>query len=432
MNQETANRRSLTDESVDHRGFYVPRYEVKVEGAGLPQDVLRDVVQVTYTDDVDQLDTFTLTVNNANDEALARAQPPRAGAQVVRRFKYIGSETADDLAGAQSSNRYRLFEPCSKEVQLFMGYGGDLELMMTGSFTTMEPSFAASGASTLEVRGINVLHQLRRRKYSDHWAEKTRSEIAEIVGSRRRRRNDDTRLELQLCVNNNAKANESPVEFVAQKNEYDVDFLWKLARREGYVLAVREANEQQPRHIYFGPSGGVANCNVAADQETEFQAPVAFELAWGQSLIELTPRLTSANQFKSVTVNGWNRRRQRPITYTARFTDREIRRLNSDLHELLVRCDPREELVVDEPVFSQRDAKRRAQALLLDQHKQMVKVSGSTVGLPGLRAGLTVQISGIGTRLSGQYFVTKTVHTLNDSGYITRFEARREHIPEAN
>jgi hypothetical protein len=37
-----------------------------------------------------------------------------------------------------------------------------------------------------------------------------------------------------------------------------------------------------------------------------------------------------------------------------------------------------------------------------------------------------VRIAGLGVRFSGEYFVTETTHTINDSGYITRFNARRE------
>ena len=39
---------TLHEESTDQGGFYVPRYEVKIEGANLPRDVLFDVRSVTY------------------------------------------------------------------------------------------------------------------------------------------------------------------------------------------------------------------------------------------------------------------------------------------------------------------------------------------------------------------------------------------------
>src|SRR6185436_51052 len=97
--------------------------------------------------------------------------------------------------------------------------------------------------------------------------------------------------------------------------------------------------------------------------------------------------------------------------------------------------DPRDENVSEIPVFSKKEAQAKAQSILTDQHKRMVKASGTTVGLPLLRAGSKIQIGStdkrtgkptLGSRLTGTYFVTSTTHTFNNSGYTTRFEARRE------
>ena len=73
----------LFEESREQGGFYVPRYEVKIEGANLPRDVLFDVQELTYEDDVESIDSFRMTVNNWDDRR--------------REFKYIGSETEAQL-----------------------------------------------------------------------------------------------------------------------------------------------------------------------------------------------------------------------------------------------------------------------------------------------------------------------------------------------
>jgi phage protein D len=427
--QTAAGTIDLATLSEAQRGFFVPHFELRIENAGLPQDVLRDVREITYEDDVDQLDSFSMVVSNVDDIHHALPSRDRAGHR-QRRFRYIGSEEASELEGSEAVTRYKLFEPCARNVELHMGYLGHLQLMVTGTFTTMAPRFAAGGASTLEVRGLNVLHQLRRRKYSDHWLDKTRSEVAELVGSRRRRGNDDTRLDLPLCINERARSNEEPIPIITQNNLFDIDFLWTLARQEGYVVVIREATETYPRHLYFGPSGGVSSCDSGGGGGAEeWQDASVLRLEWGRSLIDCTPQITSANQFRSVTVRGWDRRRQRQIAKTVTLEDRELQRMNPDLHQMINVCDPREEQVVDLPVFTEREAENRARAIFLDQLRQMVKISATTIGLPSLRAGASVDIAGLGARLSGRYFVTKTSHTINDAGYLTRFEARREHDP---
>ena len=101
-------------------------------------------------------------------------------------------------------------------------------------------------------------------------------------------------------------------------------------------------------------------------------------------------------------------------------------KLNRDLHKQLENCDAREERVVDRPVFSQKEADSVRNAILLTRSKDLVKASGTCVGLPDLRAGQRVRIAGLGARFSGEYFITDTTHTINDSGYITKFNGRRE------
>jgi Bacteriophage probable baseplate hub protein len=81
---------------------------------------------------------------------------------------------------------------------------------------------------------------------------------------------------------------------------------------------------------------------------------------------------------------------------------------------------------VHEPVFSPQEAQQRADAILADRLRCFVQATGNTVGLPDLRAGVNVQIGGLGSRFSGTYFVTETTHTIGAGGYTTRFSARRE------
>jgi phage protein D len=338
---------------------------------------------------------------------------------VTKTFKYVGAETPETI---DRNRLFRLFEPCNKEVEVRMGYLGDLRLMLKGTFTTMEPNFPSSGAPALTVRGLNVLHQLRRKQYSTTWGDKKDSEIAENIATLvdKDLGKNHKRFPLRIVTNPAAKALEKPIPYVTQKNQYDIDFLLSRARQRGYVVFVLEADLkgkgiERERRLYFGPSqGDMAGLRV-----------VTFTLKWGFSLIDFKPTLTTANQVKSVTVNGWNRASKKTITETVTLDDKRLN-INRDLHEVLNRCDPREEVVVDEPVFTVAQAKERAIAILMDRHKEMVKASGTCIGLPDLRAGQRVEIEGLGVRFSGSYFITDTTHTIGDGGYTTKFNARRE------
>ena len=383
-------------------GFYVPRFEVKIEGANLPRDVLFDVRKVTYRDDVDGLDGFDLVVNNWDPEK--------------RAFKYLGSETKAMLEpGHPDHARVTLFEPCGKEVEIRLGYGNDFTTMLKGTFTTMQPSYG-DGAAELTVSGLNVLHQLRRKQYTTSWVDKRDSEIAQDIAQRTD--NGRPRFPLPIHVDDDALGKEKPIPLVTQHNTYDIDFLFQRARRRGYVVFVQEADPAtgRERRLYFGPSRPGLIPGIRE---------VTFEFVWGRSLLEFKPTIRTANQVSSVTVRGWHRTRREPISRTVTLDDERIT-ANTDLHRVVNACDAREELVVDEPVFTNCEARERAIAILLDQTKEMVTAEVKVVGMPDLRAGQTVVIAGLGARLSGKYFVTKSEHTIDDSGYLTSFTARRE------
>ena len=255
--------------------------------------------------------------------------------------------------------RYRIFEPCRKTVEVWMGYADQLQLMLTGTFTTMEPNFPSGGAPTLSVRGLNVLHQLRRKQYTTTWRDKRDSEIAENIATLTDPAAQAQALSAPDRRRPKSKKGEKPIPYVAQNNQYDIDFLLSRARQRGYVVFVLEGDPKKKgieskRRLYFGPSTA--------------GKPVTIKLKWGVSLIDFKPTLTTANQVRSVTVHAWNRQTKKPIPETVTLDDKELN-INRDLHEMLETCDAREEVVVDEPVFTPAQARERATAILLERHK---------------------------------------------------------------
>ena len=389
--------------------FRVPRFEILINGVRLEHRVLRDAVELTYHDKIEEIDGFELVVANWDTER--------------RRFKYIGSESAKSAADRSLHELETLFEPCSKTVVVKLGYADHLEEMMTGTFTTMEPTFSSSGPHTLAVRGLNQLHRMRRAKYDGQWPKKPGalgvkdSEIAKsfegLVDPKWKSSSMDARrIPMPIEIDDNAKGDEPLIDFVTQKSEYDIDFLWRRARLRGYVVEIKKYPGTDKEFLYFGPSTS--------------KSPTPYRLKWGMGLMDLKVTLTTANQVKKVTVHGWDRAKQKPIEESADWSDPKLKHLNPKLAEIVQRCDPREERVINRPVFTRDEARKAARAILIGHAQEFVKAQGTVIGLPRLRAGSRIILEGIGARLSGEYFVTDTTHTLNGSGYITKFGARRE------
>jgi len=399
---------TLPEVARTHGEFYVPRFEITAGGTAVPSSVVRDVIQVTYNDSTTEIDSFDITVNNWD--------------ATERKFKYVGSETTT----RSTDPLHTLFEPCARDFELRMGYGSELVSLIKGSPASLEPSFPAGSGPTLTVRALNVLFKLRTKQHRDHWIGKKISEIADDIGGRSEP-GGCKRFPIPIRLGPASdRAREPKLDYVAQDNQYDIDFLLLEARKIGYVVYV---DTEQQRHgparevLYFGPS----NARQAGLPE------VVHELKWGLSLIDFNPKLSTANQARSVEVRGWDRQANKAIRKKVTVDDASIH-VNRDLLHLVdpgdpckgTGCRPREEVTVSEPQFTAEQAQRRAVALMEEKLKQLVEATGTTVGLPELRAGRRIRVVGLGARLSGTYFVIKTSHTINDSGYVTRFTARRE------
>src|SRR5438045_4161610 len=83
------------------RDFYVPAFDIKIEGLDIPSR--KDVIDVHYTDSIDQIDSFEITVNNWDAQK--------------RDFKYTGSKKGV----ARDNDQSTLFDPGQK-IELSMGY----------------------------------------------------------------------------------------------------------------------------------------------------------------------------------------------------------------------------------------------------------------------------------------------------------------------
>lgn len=354
--------------------FYVPSFEIKLQGRPQGQDVIKDILSVSYKDNIQEFDSFDITINNWD-----------AG---ERAFKY--SDT-------------KLFDP-GKEIELRMGYFGRLRLMLKGQITSLRPAFPSGAGSTLTISGLNTLYKLRTKQESHIYEDKTDSQIANEIGGR-----------LSVDVDAEDKG-EQKLKYLIQDNQYDIIFLMERARRIGYDIYIDEPADGGRSKLTFKKSTDVRR--------------TAYRLSYGKSLIEFQPELTTTNQVAKVTVNGWDPIRKEPIKFTA-TRDQILTKgvgAKGGQPDIDKSFEAKAEIVATKPVESKAEAQVLATQILEGIAKEMVKATGSTVGLPDLRAGVVLEIDGVGDRFSGRYFVIATTHTIADSGYTTQFECRREEL----
>jgi uncharacterized protein len=355
--------------------FYVPRYEVKVGARKLDREAIHDITRVSYHDSLDEIDGFEITINNWDAERLT--------------FKYADSD---------------LFDP-GKRVELLMGYYGrePLRLMVTGEITSLDPDFPASGQPTLTIRGLNLLHTLRRREESYAYTNVKDSDVARTIAAR-----------LKIEPETPDAQDEDQHSYLLQDNKYDIVFLLERARSIGYDLFVKEPDDGGEPTLVFKRSTRVRQ--------------VTHELAYGRSLISFNPTLSTARQVAKVTVRGWDNVKKEKIEGTAQRSQLRTSRFARGTEDPAGSFADREEVITNRPVNSKAEAETLALETLERIAKDMVTASGSTVGLPDLVTGSVIVVGGVTERFGGRFFVTATTHSIDDSGYTTQFDCRKEEL----
>ena len=187
----------------------VPDFSVKVNGAPMPLQARADVRAVTVEEDLAALSMFTLELYNWDDDKL----------------QVSWSDSSLFALGSQ--------------VEIWLGYVDDLQRVMTAEITGLEPVFTADQPPTLTVRGYDLSHRFTRGR-------KTRS-FAKIK---------DSAIVAQIAREAGLRAQVSDtkeqLDFVAQGNQTDWEFLRDRAGLLGYEVYVRD------KTLYFRPPGHTA------------------------------------------------------------------------------------------------------------------------------------------------------------------------------
>ena len=400
----------------DQRDFFVPAFEIFMFGTmpavdedprvEHPSGAVNDVVEVKFEDGVEQIDGFTLVVNNWDAE---RNQPIYYGHY---------AETASD-------QHPDFFEP-GQEVRVAMGYEGNLNHMVLGMVTSVDVQFPENGHSKIIVSGLSILDRMRDRQYTWTWPEDGSigirdSDMALSLSRPADRDNNKPGFGVPVIISEAARENEPVHEHIFMNGQYPIVFLLQRARALGYHVVLREDYDdygEPVNSIYFGPP--------TDEQEA------SYVLEWGKTLTSFHPTYANTSMIWSAKVCGWNRRTKERIEVTKTVEEIDPSELpNADLISA-ARAANRQEVITEPPAQNEQEAERRAKAALKQSYQKMVTCEASCIGLPHLRSGQQVHILGVGRHFQGVYTVLTTSHVINGEGYKTSFTAQRNEPVEAS
>ena len=115
------------------RAFMTPSFRITLAGQEPPREVLADVLEVSFTDDLGAVDSFEFVLNDWDPIALK----PKYSSP----WNEDGTPVKLSSGGPDAPN----YEPGAK-VSLYLGYNedGELPLIMEGEVVSISPSFPSS------------------------------------------------------------------------------------------------------------------------------------------------------------------------------------------------------------------------------------------------------------------------------------------------
>ncbi|MCA9623472.1 MAG: hypothetical protein KC731_30835 [Myxococcales bacterium] len=201
----------------------------------------------------------------------------------------------------------------------------------------------------------------------------------------------------------------------AQIEESDYDFLTRISRENGWDMVVEHA----------GPLGGyVLRFFSSLDQLTEYA-----RFRYGESLIEFTPRISKVGSIINVSAHVFISAIKLMLRITVGW--------DFDRMALTLMVVPSIAPVPEQGGSSPKSfeyfgpqtpysSARKILGHLLPKLNNRLTASGSVVGDPTLSAGKVIAIEGVGREFGGLYRIKSAEHSLDSSGYTTRFDLRKE------
>jgi uncharacterized protein len=344
----------------------VPHFEVLINGSPLPSGAMSHVSSVSVDERVDLPSMFALELAGSDTQAQ-------------------DTLFVDDATLCAIGNT----------VEIRLGYVGDLETLLIGEVTALEPEFLFSRIPSVTIRGYDRRHRLQRGRQTRTFVQQKDSDIASQIAS-----------EAGLTAQTE---DSGPVhDYVVQANQTNYDFLRERAWRCHYEVVVED------KTLFFRPAGHAQSEVVTLDM--------------GQDLLEFMPRLSSAGQPSEVSVRGWSPKDKEALVGQSRAGD-EVTTMDGDATgatEADRAFGTAVHVLTAYPAMAQAEVDQIAKARLNDLGLDFISGEGVCWGRTDVRAGKVIRVDGVGQRFSGPYYVTAAVHSYTPQrGYSTQFCVKR-------
>jgi uncharacterized protein involved in type VI secretion and phage assembly len=269
--------------------------------------------------------------------------------------------------------------------------GNQQAVLIKGEITALEPDFSATEGTTMLVRGYDKCHRLHRGKKTRTFLKMTDSDLVNKIAG-------------EAGLSPTVDSTSITYDYVLQNNQTNMEFLMARAERIGYQVYSAEGK------LYF--KKGDANLGAGP------------ELVFLENLHDFRPCFTASGQADKMFARSWDVKQKKliesQVTPASSLNQGGMSQTGGAKSQSAFGGSA-EAIVTDRPVFTVDEAKELATGLSNDICRDFCQAEGVCEGDPRLKAGYTVNITKVGTRFSGKYYVTSATHIYSQDGYETRF-----------
>ncbi|HMR48205.1 MAG TPA: hypothetical protein PKE40_03045 [Arachnia sp.] len=370
------------------RSFLTPAFKIDLGGRPMAAVAAGEVIDISFTDDLGSIPSFEFTIDDWDPVRLCpKYSSPDPG----------GSDRPSIRPGTRAD--------------LYFGYRdeGELALVMEGEVISISTSFPAASRPVATVRVVDRFQRGLQKVLVETNMDGTDKQIADSLC---RQHSNPSLVPVWAPIEE-----EGTPQKKVQIDGVLYDEIAQRADRYGLKMATRYVVGRDAELHLFRPG---------ADSDP----PVA-HFVWGKTLVSFTPSMSAAAAVERVICRGADptaKGAARAISVSRTWSDIGLDEaaLGGPGEGIDEALSGMSEVIKPDDVRTEADAIRAADEHLRTLADELITGEGVSIGLPELRAGRLVTIEGLGARFTGDYRLTKTVHSFGASGYITRFSVRKK------
>ena len=386
---------------------FAPDYSVSINGMQIPTTLNASITSITYDSGLDAADRVEVTIANTGLEWLQNH---------INGLGFVPLPTPPLVPPGALNPPSGLFD-MNNTVTVSLGYADqELTQVFDGEITGIEVTNQAGEMPTLTIVALDRLNRLTQGSYGRGFGPLPDALIAAILSAENL---------LIPAIDPTLAAASTAIAVLnivfngsgrKQKAQTDLELLKEIA-------------------AFYDADFWVEGSTLYLSRFFKEYSP-SVTLAWGESLLAFSPRVSTAGQYFGIGVKFTLR--EIPLTFVVAVS------WNFNTQSLAINVVPcgteaylksligQIDSLISLPISSPPDIVNSAMMItrkLRNALNNRLTATGSTVGDPAIVANAVVAFNGVGPDFSGNYRITHATHTIDGNGYRTNFKCRKEIIP---